>query len=126
MSMEWKVVPVQSTNDIREAMRDKNTMQAKWAAGIAAAPTEGAPAIVDAEKLERLQTADLELQQERGYYLRQREELAALRRDAERLRNLLDVAYDHLRAAGYETDGPTLKQLEAGCNAALAANGEKA
>jgi len=35
--------------------------------------------------------------------------------DNERLRRLLDIAYDHLRGLGYEVDGPTLKQLATGC-----------
>ena len=37
-----------------------------------------------------------------------------------RLRDLIDIAYDHLRGAGYEPEGVTLKQLETGCNPAIA------
>ncbi|MFA6204183.1 MAG: hypothetical protein WC710_13485 [Gallionella sp.] len=35
--------------------------------------------------------------------------------EIERLRNLLDIAYDHLQGAGYKKDGPTLTKIEAGC-----------
>ena len=33
-----------------------------------------------------------------------------------KLRNLLNIAYDHLLGAGYERDGVTLQKLETGCN----------
>jgi hypothetical protein len=38
--------------------------------------------------------------------------------EIERLRGLLDVAYDHLFGLGYEVDGPTLRQIATGTTSA--------
>ena len=42
-------------------------------------------------------------------------QIALMEAEISRLNGLLDIAYDHLRGAGYEPDGVTLRQLETGC-----------
>ena len=97
------------------------------------APTEGAPNPVDAEELKRLQAADIELQQERGYYLRQREKVEALRRDAACFQWLMSlqsgrpeaqIALAQVILAMRKNPEAVRKFIEEQI-AALAANGEK-